>query len=497
MYACRRVEFNHSIRRRVASVNIVRKTHKTTNGRQIQRTGRFERSHKAQAVPLLLSALFRMTFAQLLCFTVSIQAVTLPASAMTTQAYEAAVDKLFMNTQFNDAHDMCAKAIKENPKDKVIFLNKMGEMYIVATKGRSGLDSARQAARLAPKNAQVVATCAIVEFLAGYVVKAEQMAQEAVALDGKNGRAHAALALCGLRNEMLGTHEELAKAMKLAPRDVTVFIVAGIIHLRKLEYDQAEKAYSQFVKAFPNTALPYYQRGYFRREVFNNAGALRDLDEVIKHYGNDHYVRTTRAKLNKKTGRYKEAIDDFNALEKMSGAGNTSYSRRAECYEKVGNFEAAIKDYRKALDAYGVTKPNYDKKYAIAHAATRRSAWNKMMDSGDAVELSDTKSTWLKYILLLQKTGKNDEALSELVKFGKIFPGDLNSIYARHSLYKKTGRWVEALSDINFLISRNPNVAEYYASRADIYKHMDKPDKSAADLKRVQNLEKFGTPEGE
>ncbi|HNB22654.1 MAG TPA: hypothetical protein PKZ32_09560, partial [Candidatus Melainabacteria bacterium] len=72
-----------------------------------------------------------------------------------------------------------------------------------------------------------------------------------------------------------------------------------------------------------------------------------------------------------------------------------------------------------------------------------------------------------------------------------------NSIYARHNLYKRTGRWIEALSDINFLISKNPNVSEYYSSRADIYKHLNKPDKCADDLRRVQNLEKFGTPEGD
>ncbi len=458
----------------MASVNIVRKIRKITSERT-----------------MVLSLAFSLFAGH-----ISIASIT-PACAMTTSAYEAEIDKLFMNTQFNAAHDLCVKAIKENPKDRVVFLRKMGEMYIVAAKGKSGIDSIRLATRLAPKDAQVISTCSIVEFLAGYVVRAEQLAQEAIAINNKNGRAHAALALCGLRNETLGTQEELDKAMKLAPKDVTVLIIAGIIHLRKLEYDQAEKAYSQFVKAYPNTALPYYQRGFFRREVFNNSGALKDLDEVIKHHSDDIYVRTTRAKLNKKTGRYKEAIEDLNVLEKMGGGGNTSFARRAECYEKVGNLEAAAQDYKKALDAYGVTRPDYDKKYAISHAATRRSAWNKMMSGGDATELSSTKATWLKYILLLQKTGKYDDALAELVKFTKVFPGDLNSIYARQNLYKKKGRWIEALADINMLISKNPNVAEYYTSRADIYKNMGNAEKSAADLKRVQNLEKFGTPEGD
>jgi len=470
----------------VASVNIVRKTRNSKNRTRsdLNRAGRSRKARTIQLLGLITGLTFLLMHPS-------------HAGAMPAKAYEAEIDKLFLNTQFNDAHDLCVKALKENPQDKVLFLRKMGEMYIVAAKGKSGLDSIRRAAMLAPKDVQTLATCAIVEFLAGYVVKAEQLAQEALALSDKNGRAHAALALCGLRNETISTQEELSKALKLAPKDATVLIVAGIIHLRKLEYDQAEKAYSQFVNAFPNAALPYYQRGFFRREVFNNTGALKDLDVVIKHYANDVYVRTTRAKLNKKTGRYKEAIDDLNVLEKMGGAGNSSYARRAECYEKVKNYEAAIKDYKLALDSYGVTKPNYDKKYAITHGFTRRSAWNKMMDGNDAAELSATKSTWLKYILLLEKTGKYDEALAELVKFTKIFPGDLNSIYARHNLLKRKGRWVEALSDVNFLISRNPNVSVYYSSRADIYKNLNKPDKSADDIRRVHNLEKFGTPEGD
>lgn len=427
----------------------------------------------------------------------AVTGTTLPVNAMTSKAYEAEIDKLFMNTQFNDAHDLCVKALKENPKDKVLFLRKLGEMYIVAAKGKSGLDSIRRAVEMAPKDVQILSTASIVEFLAGYVVRAEQLARQALAINEKSGRAHAALALSGLRNEEISTQQELNEALKLAPKDVSVLIVAGIIHLRKLEYDQAERSYSQFVKAYPNAALPYYQRAFFRREVFNNSGALKDLDEVIKHYGSDQYVRATRAKLNKKTGRYKEAIDDFNALEKIGGVGDTSYARRAECYEKLGNYEAAVKDYKKSLDAFGVTKPNFEKKYAVTLGQTRRSAWTKMMSGQDATELSDTKSTWLKYIILLQKTNHNDEALKELTKFTGIFPGDLNSIYARHNLYKKTGRWIEALSDINFLISKNPNVSEYYSSRADIYKHLNKPDRCADDLRRVQNLEKFGTPEGD
>ncbi len=419
------------------------------------------------------------------------------AAGMTTKEYEAAIDKLFMNIQFADAQALCLKGLKEHPQDKVLFLQKMGEMYIVAAKGRSGLEAGREAARLAPKNAQVVATCSILEFLAGFVVKAEQMARTALELDSKNGRAHAAMALSGLRNEGIQMGEELATGMKLAPKDATVLIVAGIIHLRKLEYDQAEKSYSIFVKTFPNAALPYYQRGYFRREVINNNGAIKDFNEVVKRYPNDHYVRMSRAKLNKKAGRYKEAIEDFDALEKMDGPNYSTQSRRAECYEKLNQYEAAIKDYKKALEMTGVYKPHYDKKYATSHGSTRRSAWTQMMDGKDAAEQSDTKSSWLKLIMLQEKHGHYAEALEELIKFTSVFPGDLNSIYVRQSLYKRMNRWSEALGDINLLISKNPNVAEYYTSRSDIYKHLGKQDRAAQDLKRVHNLETIGTPESD
>jgi tetratricopeptide (TPR) repeat protein len=418
------------------------------------------------------------------------------AAAMTTQAYEAAIDKLFMNTQFSDAQQLCSKAMAEHPKDRVVFLLKMAEMYIVAAKGRSGLEAGRNAARLAPKNAQVVATGSILEFLAGFVVKAEQMAQSAVALDDKNGRAHAAMALSGLRVETISVAEELEKAMKLAPKDATVMVVAGMIHLRRLEYDQAEKTYSLFVKTFPNTALPYYQRGFFRREVFNNNGAIKDFGEVLKRYKGDHFVLSTRAKLNKKTGHFKEAIEDFNALEKLGAAGYTQFSRRAECYAALNDYEAAIKDYKLALKTVGVNEPNFHKKYATTFGSTRRSAWTQMMDGKDASEFSDTKSTWLKMIMLEEKHGDYADALQELIKFTALFPGDLNSIFLRQSLYKRMHRYAEALGDINLLISKNPNVAEYYASRADIYKLAGKPDRAAQDLKRVHNLETTGTPEG-
>lgn len=463
MYACRRVESNHSIKRRVASVNLV----------------------KSRAIAFLTASIIASSF-----FASAL------AAAMTTPAYEAAIDKLFMNTQFNDAQAMCSKAMTEHPKDKVVFLLKMAEMYIVAAKGRSGLEAGREAARLAPRNAQVLATCSILEFLAGFVVKSDQMAQSAITLDPKNGRAHAAMALSGLRAETISVAEELDKAMKLAPKDATVLVVAGMIHMRRLEYDQAEKCYSIFVKSFPNTALPYYQRGYFRREVLNNIGAIKDFDEVLKRYRGDHFVLTSRAKLNKKTGHFKEAIEDFNALEKLGAAGYTQFSRRAECYAALNNYEAAIKDYKLALKTVGVNEPNFYKKYATTYGSTRRSAWTQMMDGKDASEFSDTKATWLKMIMLLEKHGEYAEALKELIKFTAIFPGDLNSIFLRQSLYTRTHRYAEALGDINLLISKNPNVADYYSARAEIYKQVGKKERAAEDLKRVHNLETTGMPEG-
>jgi len=416
-----------------------------------------------------------------------------PAIALTKQAYGAEIDKLFLNTQFIDAQRLCEKGMKEHPKDKVFFLTKMGEMYIVATKGRSGLEAAREAAKLAPKDAQVLATCSINEFIAGFVVKAEQLAQAALALDEKNGRAHAAMALSGLRDESISRNKELSIALKLAPRDPVIHIVAGTIHLRKIEYDQAEASYSLMVKTFPNTALPYYQRGYFRREVFNNNGSLKDLAEVVKRYDKDRYVLMTRAKLNKKTGGHKDAIADFNALEKL---GTTSYARRAECYAALNEYGPAIKDFKKALDEAGVYKPDFSTKYKKTLGSTRRSAWTQMMSGADAAELSDTKSCWLKMIMLQEKHGDYTDALSEMSKFMAVFPGDLNSFYTRHSLYKKTGKWVQALADINMLISKSPNVADYYVSRAEIYKSLNKPDRAAEDLKRAHNLDTTGTVDG-
>ncbi len=98
MYACRRVESNHSIKRRVASVNIV----------------------KSLATAFLTSLILAPAI----------------AASMTTQAYQAEIDKLFMNIQFGDAQVTCKKALKEHPKDKVLYLAEDGrDLYLSRKRG--------------------------------------------------------------------------------------------------------------------------------------------------------------------------------------------------------------------------------------------------------------------------------------------------------------------------------------------------------------------------
>ncbi len=135
----------------------------------------------------------------------------------------------------------------------------------------------------------------------------------------------------------------------------------------------------------------------------------------MKHNSGDRYVLATLAKLNKKTGHHKEAIENFNALEKLGAAGYSQFSRRAECYAALNNYEAAIKDYNLALKITGVTEPNYDK---IRHVIRLDKTFR--MDEDDGVERMlrnshDTKATWLKMTLFEEKHGDYADALQQLI----------------------------------------------------------------------------------
>lgn len=165
----------------------------------------------------------------------------------------------------------------------------------------------------------------------------------------------------------LETNEEKIAALKLAAEKIennesyskniawkNSLLMTVYLHLQKIYYAEGDEdsiidVCTKILRAHPNHALSYYNRGslYSNRKEYKKA--LDDFNLAIELNPSYASAYNNRGLVYFNMKQYKEAIDDYTCALEINESAIEFYNR-GDVYAEIREYEKAINDYTKYLE---------------------------------------------------------------------------------------------------------------------------------------------------
>lgn len=215
----------------------------------------------------------------------------------------------------------------------------------------------------------------------------------------------------------LGRYEEaLALANKYDPvlHDKDLALIAGYVHARQGQYQDALNDFNLALQRDPKMATGYANRGFVLNDLHEAEKGMKDFQKAIElepDYGEAH-LGLAYADL--QLHRPQPALTQLTTAEKLLGKSHAWHLARAEAFRQEQNFAAAEPEYRIALQE----EPN-------------------------------DLSTELVYADTLYRMHHFQQSLAALDVAEKLFPTEPHVYALRAQVHAKEGERLETLQDIN------------------------------------------------
>jgi tetratricopeptide (TPR) repeat protein len=348
-----------------------------------------------------------------------------------------------------------------------------------------------------PKNSHLLATAAILLVrITGkkegmkYVTQpavnlnrqAMNIAMTAVAVAPNDARSHAALgAAYGALNQTKEAVAEFDKALKLAPLDIDVNVLASDFYVNVLfDTKKGDQCFDRLVKAYPDNPYVWHRLASAREQSGNLNGAVEAYNIAIQKGSKDHSTMQDLYGLYRHMGKNAEALKVINT---MIALNMHMYPEREYCYEQLHQYDKALVDMTKCI--------------VIANQDTSRKAksmnvkFHLVKDDAFVPEFATVEKDYRRLFVtranLYDKLGKYDLAIADINPVLQESPRYEAGLELRQAWYRKTDRYKDALTDLNKLVIIAPTAARYTA-RADAYSHLGEKDKANLDTKRAKEI---------
>ncbi|MGH7596573.1 MAG: tetratricopeptide repeat protein, partial [bacterium] len=239
----------------------------------------------------------------------------------------------FENIRFDEARDLCAKAIAKDPNFALAHLFR-------SFTGTSAMDfqkHLKNAVALAPKASagERLMIEAVQASTENDAVKAVTLSEQLVQKFPNDKRAHFYLGQYYYgRDEDDRAIAELNKAIAIDKDFAPAYNILGYVYREKGDYAKAEEAFKNYIRLLPNEANPY--------------DSLADL-----------YM---------KLGRYDEAITNYQKAVTLNPKFAFSQGKIGDNLVFTGKFEEARTAYRKAIEMETTPSGKLAHTAAIAHS---------------------------------------------------------------------------------------------------------------------------------
>ena len=143
---------------------------------------------------------------------------------------------------------------------------------------------------------------------------------------------------------------DFTEAIKARTNSADVYMGTGIIYTSKGDLTNALLLLNAAIKIDPRKGSAYYNRALVYDQLNKKEEAIRDYNMALI-YKSDLALQilNNRSNLFLETGRFKEAIPDFDYLISLDSNKFYYYSNRGIAKEQTNDIPGAISDFRKAL----------------------------------------------------------------------------------------------------------------------------------------------------
>ena len=157
--------------------------------------------------------------------------------------------------------------------------------------------------------------------------------------------------------------------------------------------------------------------------------------------------------------KYDEALKDYEKVFELDSTNLTALNDRAIIYDKLGKTELAIKEMEKLI------KIEEDPLYYPLYYSN--------------------------IALYYSNIDKFDNALENYTKAIELEIENKDKYYAlrAHFVHEKTGNYELAIEDYSQAIFYNPDNSDYYTSRANLFREMEKYDEALEDFGKALELD--------
>lgn len=226
------------------------------------------------------------------------------------------------------------------------------------------------------------------------------------------------------------------------------------------EFTKALQVNSEFVEAYYQRGLAYYDLGHIPQAVF-------DYDEVLKRdsYNVDVYYCRALARLALKN--LPGALKDVDKTIELNSYKAGAYNLRGVVERKLGNIESAIANFKKAAQLYLEQKDADNAKSCMEKVKQLQPRKQEVFVEKSVSQTARLITEKDYFTALLEKAEKGDtrEAMEDLNWVLRADSQDGKAYCCRGVVYCKQGKYREAIADFNAALQLNFEDAAVYRNR--------------------------------
>jgi tetratricopeptide (TPR) repeat protein len=318
----------------------------------------------------------------------------------------------------------------------------------------------------------------------------------------------------------LGRHEEaladFTKAIGLDPNIALIYYNRGVAHLTAGRHEEALADFTQSIRLDPAYVNAYMNRGVTYAELGRHGEALVDYGQAVRLDPSYPHAYLNRGNACAALGRHQEALAHYGQAIRLDPSLAKAYNSRGKTYFALGRHEEALADHDQAVrldpndaNAYfycGATCAALGRhEEALAHydQAVRLDpsfavAYNNIGalhirrgNLGEALAAFD-RAAQLGAPLGEQNAARARKEQGQLADYDQAIrrdPNDANAYNNRANIYDKMGRHEEALADFTQAIRLDPNRSETYYNRGNIYLALGRHEEALADFTQAIRLD--------